>query len=117
DLLAQEVLHVGDLLGVVLLRVGVGDLDVREVLGAFGHVGVHRNTPRLSQVALREADDVLGRLLAAASGCNQDRGHQEKGVGAALAAAPYEATDAADAGSWGGGGGAPPLSARTIHLD
>ncbi len=68
DLLAQEVLDVGDLLGVVLLRVGVGDLDVGEALRRRRHVRVHRHAPRLAQVALREADQVLAGLRLAATG-------------------------------------------------
>ena len=68
DLLPQEVLDVGDLLGVVLLRVRVGDLEIREVLGPRGDLRVHRDAPRLAEVALGEADEVLAGLGAAAAG-------------------------------------------------
>jgi hypothetical protein len=61
-----EVFDVGDLLGVVLGRVGVDDLKHRVILGGRGNLVVHGDAPGFAQVALGHADNVLVLFAASA---------------------------------------------------
>ena len=54
----EEVLDVGDLLGVVLGGVGEDDLQLGMGLGSGGDLVVHRLAPRLALVGLGHADQV-----------------------------------------------------------
>ncbi len=92
DLLLQEVLDVGYLLGVVLLSIGHDDVQVGIGLGRRIDVGIHRHPPRLGVVGLREADQELALVpVRAAAGERQESGRQQRRAttdGAAAARPP-----------------------------
>ena len=78
DALGEEVLDVGDLLGVVLGGVGEDDLQLRVGRGGGGDLVVHRLAPRLALVRLRHADQVAVLGLDAALG---DTGRRRPAAG------------------------------------